>query len=181
MKPTLHLGEDSTESHADGRVSSRQKAHVCEDIEVRAMFHEWDLAPAYALLGTVNKKPVEFKNCIALPETLLLTGIEPVKIGRTLSLGHDEVFKLDFSLCLTRGVCEDGEHRFVGWNRFWRPETGRYERLRLSGFKAEIGSHGKASFVATFGQQEIQYGRNVYDYADDRGGFEFLWTLKGTK
>jgi hypothetical protein len=67
----------------------------------------------------VNKDMLAFQNFVALPETMLLVSF--LQISKTCAI--------DFLIMRTRGLCEDGQTRFVGWNRLWRPERNRWERV----------------------------------------------------
>lgn len=103
---------------------------------------------ALGLVGRINREPVRFANHIALSETLLLSTL---RIG-ILSDGVAHDCYAEFCWLNTRGVCEDGKTRFTGWNRLYRPNTQRWERV-------------------TDADNKI----NIYTFAEDVGGFEQLW------
>jgi hypothetical protein len=79
------------------------------------------------LLGQVgrrlNKGPVQLGASIAYPECLSIT--------HALVDTELDLTRIDFAWVRFRGRCEDGKVRPIGWNRHWREETGRYERLAL--------------------------------------------------
>ncbi len=121
-------------------------------------------AQAIALLGTVNCESVRFANFIALPETLLATAAGPDQQGR-----HG----LHVLWMATRGLCEDGVTRFVGWNRVYRPQTDRWERC---GPLAKIAASDGRTVAEPGGP--LQWGSSLYAYAEDAlaGGLAHLWT-----
>ncbi len=119
---------------------------------------------ALALLGAVNRESVRFANFIALPETLLAIQAGP----------HEQERHGLYILWLaTRGLCEDGVTRFVGWNRVYRPQTDRWERC---GPLAKIAASDGQPVAEPGGP--LQWGSNLYAHAEDTlaGGLAHLWT-----
>ncbi len=111
-----------------------------------------DLEALAVLVGRINRDPVRFVNHIALAETLLLTNLEGYqRNGPGRWRAHARFAWMD-----NRGPCEDSVVRFTGWQRWFRPQTGRWERLTFR-------------YGSTVGQ--------AYEFAEDAlpGGFEALW------
>lgn len=111
-------------------------------------------------IGRVNGKPVQFKNFIALPETLLLNKV------------HEDN-RLEFLVSLGRHVCEDGQTRYVGWNRFLRPETKRFERGTTT--DASISVVNDEVVVHCTGGGHPIWGEGPFQLAEALGGFGKLW------
>lgn len=104
---------------------------------------------APGLIGRVNRRPVKFANHIALAETLLFSIVHiGVLADTTAHWAYAELAWRDL-----RGVCEDGQVHFVGWNRLYNPTAEKWLRVR----RADDDATG------------------IYEYAEDVGGFEQIW------
>lgn len=183
MKPTLNVQPESVEVIAGVGIPIRTaKACIILDDKASASVMSWKdpLNKLALFVAKLNKKPVAFVNHIALPETLLMTGWEFVTVGKTLSLGERSL-KVNFSLNLTRGLCEDGQTRYVGWNRMYRPEAQRFEPCGFLGYdiRPVVREDGSGDLVITvIAQRQPYWGQRLYSFVDAIGGFERLWNAE---
>ena len=83
--------------------------------------YEVDADLLFRLGLRVNAKPLRILGELAGPGCVLLTR----------ALVRNGCTGLVLALQPFRGVCEDGRVRPITWQRAYRPDTGRYERLRL--------------------------------------------------
>jgi hypothetical protein len=109
-----------------------------------AVMRPWDIdairEDVRLFLGRVNRTPVLFENAVCLSETMVFA-----TVSINLFRNCDGVFVAEvayrFIQATTRGICEDGQIRFVGWNRGWRPVSERWDRLEPNPFPFAEEAH----------------------------------------